>query len=303
MRTLTLIIALIAAPAWAKPPIVVTDIAPVHSLVAQVMGELDQPRLLLDGASDPHHFQMRPSQAHTLSEAELLIWMGPALTPWLERTHKTMAPSARSLSLLDTPKAPSRIEGSDAHVNDSSEHAHGDEHNSLDPHAWLDPLNAAFYLPIIASELAALDPANADVYTANAKMAAGKLETLHATLRPKLEPAKSMTLIATHDAYSYFLARYGLDLSGTLSDSAGNAPGAASIAVLQQDIAAAGKPVCVLQEPGTSAKAIVNLATTTPLKVVELDPMGRAHPAGPDLYAAMIRDLVDAMATCAEAAN
>ena len=52
-----------ATTARAEPPQVVTDIAPIHSLVSEVMGNLGKPALLLDAGSDPHHITLRPSQA------------------------------------------------------------------------------------------------------------------------------------------------------------------------------------------------------------------------------------------------
>ncbi|MDK2776005.1 MAG: zinc ABC transporter substrate-binding protein, partial [Tabrizicola sp.] len=56
-------LALTATPALAEVPRVVTDIPPVHALVAQVMGELGQPELLLAKGADEHDFQLKPSQA------------------------------------------------------------------------------------------------------------------------------------------------------------------------------------------------------------------------------------------------
>ena len=58
-----------ATPALAEVPQVVTDIPPVHSLVAQVMGDLGQPELLLAKGADEHDFQLRPSQAGAVAGA------------------------------------------------------------------------------------------------------------------------------------------------------------------------------------------------------------------------------------------
>ena len=44
---------------------------------------------------------MRPSEAATLDAAELVVWMGPGLTPWLTRAIGTLAGDARSLALLE----------------------------------------------------------------------------------------------------------------------------------------------------------------------------------------------------------
>ncbi|MEC8041367.1 MAG: zinc ABC transporter substrate-binding protein [Pseudomonadota bacterium] len=75
---------LTATTALADVPRVVTDIAPVHALVAQVMGDLGAPDLLVDPGSSPHSYAMRPSQARALEKADLVFWIGEPLTPWLE---------------------------------------------------------------------------------------------------------------------------------------------------------------------------------------------------------------------------
>lgn len=89
-----------ALPALADVPRVITDIVPVHSLVAQVMGDLGQPELLLDAGADAHSFQLRPSQAAALQEAGLIVWIGPEMTPWLERALDGIAADVPRLGLL-----------------------------------------------------------------------------------------------------------------------------------------------------------------------------------------------------------
>ena len=145
--------ALIAAtvPARAEVPAVVTDIAPVHSLVAQVMGDLGAPVLLLDRGADPHSFQLRPSQAAALSGADLVFWVGPELTPWLDRALQGTGNTGTAVSLL-------RVEGvtlrsyaggegedhddhADAHnheaarAHDDHGHDHGHDHGQAEAEA------------------------------------------------------------------------------------------------------------------------------------------------------------------------
>ena len=55
-----------SAPAFADAPKVVADIAPVHGLVSQVMGDLGTPDLLMRQGSSPHGYAMRPSEAAAL---------------------------------------------------------------------------------------------------------------------------------------------------------------------------------------------------------------------------------------------
>ena len=102
IRFLSLLCAL-PAVAQAEVPRVVTDIAPIHSLTAQVMGDLGTPDLLLPPGADPHDFALRPSDAEALTQADLVIWVGEGLTPWLEDPLETLAPQATRLELLAAP--------------------------------------------------------------------------------------------------------------------------------------------------------------------------------------------------------
>ena len=157
---LPLVAALLAPlPAWAEPPAVVTDIAPVHSLVSQVMAGVAEPTLLLDGVADPHSVSLRPSQARALENADLVIWVGDALTPWLGRALADLS-GAETIALLDHPATTLRDfvqvapEPHEANEDDHDDtHAHGDE--GVDPHAWLSPDNARGWLGALAEVLAA----------------------------------------------------------------------------------------------------------------------------------------------------
>jgi zinc transport system substrate-binding protein len=108
--------------AVADAPRVVTDIPPVHSLVAQVMGDLGTPELLLDRGASEHSFQLRPSQAAGLQDAGLVVWVGPELTPWLDTALEAAPDSVPRLALLT-------VEGTALRdYAEGAAHDHGDDH-------------------------------------------------------------------------------------------------------------------------------------------------------------------------------
>ncbi|MFN3208320.1 MAG: metal ABC transporter solute-binding protein, Zn/Mn family [Roseovarius sp.] len=92
--------ALLAGTALADAPRVATDIAPVHSLVARVMEGVGEPALVLAPGASPHEYSLRPSEAGALQEADVVFWIGPELTPWLEDALGTLAGDARSVGLM-----------------------------------------------------------------------------------------------------------------------------------------------------------------------------------------------------------
>ena len=85
----------------ADVPNVVADIAPVHSLVSMVMKGVGEPKLLIPQNASPHHYAMRPSEAKALQEANLVVYLGHDLAPWLEPLFETVAASAEPLDLSE----------------------------------------------------------------------------------------------------------------------------------------------------------------------------------------------------------
>ena len=169
------LLAVAGLPACAEVPEVVTDIPVIHSLVSQVMGDLAKPQLLLDQSADAHDFQLRPSQIRALNGADLIIWTGAEMTPWLARSLSDTG-EAQSLDLLHQQGTAIRTFGQtdlheagdhDSHDHDHGSHAHdhhgadedAHDHTGLDPHAWLDPDNAALWIGLISDALVAQDPA------------------------------------------------------------------------------------------------------------------------------------------------
>lgn len=287
------ILASLPLPAMAEVPQVITDIPPVQALVAQVMGDLGAPLLLLEKGADEHDFQLRPSQMQALSDADLVVWIGPELTPWLERALAGSA--ATTLPLLDQPGTETRGYGDvghDDHATETDDHGHG----NIDPHAWMDPANAALWLDLIAVELAKSDPDNATIYTANALAAKGQITALDAELTALLAPVKDRAFVTYHDAYGYFTAHYGLNAVGSVAMGDAAAPGAAHLADLQSTLAGV---TCVFPELQHDPALLLQLLDGTAARAGgALDPVGSGLEQGPDAYADLMRGLAVTLADC-----
>ncbi|MGH1331964.1 MAG: zinc ABC transporter substrate-binding protein [Paracoccaceae bacterium] len=293
-------------PALAEAPNVLADTPVTHSLVAQVMGELGTPNLLIERAIDPHHAQLRPSQARALAQADLFVWIGAPLTPWLENKVETLLPHGAAYALLEAPETKLLVfeEGDESGEDDGEEDGEEDDHNghdhsegALDPHAWLNPENARNWLGAIAAQLSKSDPQNAAVYAANAARAQVALEALTPELAATLAPAKARRYIASHDAFGYLTTRFNFEIAATITDGHANAPGAAGLAALRRLIESE-KVDCILAESGGTDPQAEQIAAETGLPMVALDPIGATFEAGPELYAAMMRSLAKQISTC-----
>lgn len=307
-RLLPLALGLMPLPALAETPRVVTDIPPVHALVAMVMGDLGQPELLLDRGANAHSFQLRPSQAAGLQGADLVVWVGPEMTPWLDRALDGIGGKAHRLALLAADGTHRQDFGATGghghddhghgHKAEKAGHDHDHAHEGLDPHAWLDPANARHWLGLIAGELAGHDPANAATYTANAAAAAERIAALDAQLAATLAPVQGKPFVVFHDAYGYFAAHYGLTVAGSIALGDAAAPGAGRLQELRADMVEGGI-LCAFPEASHDPKLVTTLVEGTSVRIGPvLDPAGSSLEPGPGLYEALLTGLADSIGTC-----
>jgi zinc transport system substrate-binding protein len=295
--------AFLASPVLADTPSVVTDIAPVHALVARVMQGIGSPELILRPGASPHGYALRPSDARAMQNADLIVWVGPSLTPWLENPLATLSESATQIHLMDLPGAtvlPNRTDAVFAESTDNGhDHGHDHDHDSSgdDPHLWLDPQNAKVWTTAIAGALAQADPENAPLYLNNAETARSELDQLIADIRETLAPVHDLRFTVFHDAFQYFEARFDLHSTGAISDSDAASPSAARIAVLRRE-AQAQAVTCVFTEPQFNADVVAAIFEGTGVATTVLDPMGSHLDIGPALYPQLMRDLARNIAAC-----
>lgn len=281
----TLFAALTSSAVRAAPPRVVATLAPVHSLVAQVMEGIGRPLLLLAGAGSPHGTTLRPSQMRALRRADIVFWVGAGFETFLARPLEAMANTSRIVTLTEYPGMdliPARPglgrEGNDAHI-------------------WLDPANAIRILGAAETALVAADGANAWRYRANGKRALARLTALDRELGTMLTAVQGIPYVVFHDAYRYFERRYRLSPVARIAVAPGRSPGAGRLTRIRRDIAA-GRIVCVFTEPQFPPKLATMLVAGTGARLGVLDPLGTGLPPGAAQYTGLMRNLARALVDC-----
>ena len=274
-------------------PAVAVDIPPVASLVRQVMGDLGQPRLIVPTGVSPHSYAMRPSQARTLQNADIVFWVGRDLTVGLARAIKALATNAVSVSLIDVPGITLL---SFRHGTTFETHGHN---NGTDPHVWLDPENARVWLEVIAAELAKLDPDNASSYLHRAQVGKDALTELIHHLSGQLARIRGRPFVVFHDAYQYFEHRFNIRATGSIVLSEASDPGPVRITEIR-DAVQNLEVNCVFAEPQFDLKLIATVIEGTDARSGMLDPLGVSLQAGPVLYSQLLRNLVRNLADCLE---
>lgn len=337
LPALALPIILISGVLKADAPNVVADIAPVHSLVSLVMKGIGQPQMLIPQNASPHHYAMRPSEAKALQEANLVVYLGEDLTPWLEPLFETVAASAEPLDLsevdgvlrLSYREGPvfgeqkghddhddheghdHEKEGHDDHEgHDHEKGGHDDhddhegrddhahhDHDGNDPHMWLDPTNALVWLDAIASELGHIDPKNAARYRANAKMAKEEISHEIHHIEDRLKSVKGEPFLVFHDAYQYFENRFGIFATGSIALSDASKPSAKRLQQLKHHFEEEGIH-CVLSEPQYPSELIDSVFGGFEPHIGVVDPIGVDLELGFGLYLQLLENVALGIAQC-----
>lgn len=310
-RTLLALAApLLLATAAAAEPQVVASIRPVHSLVAGVMQGVGEPVLLLSGAASPHDYSLRPSDARALENATAIFWVGEGLEAFLAKPLGTLAGDARIVALSEAegvvllPTRAGGIRHEEAHDEEphAEEHEHEDdhEHGAHDMHLWLDPDNAAAMVDAIVGALAAVDPANGTRYAANGRELRARLAALDEALREQLAPVADRPFVVFHDAYQYFVERYGLNEVGAITVDPQRRPGAQRLTAIRARLQELGA-ACVFAEPQFEPAVVDTVIEGSAARKGVLDPLGASLAAGPDQYFELLEGLAGALVACLDA--
>lgn len=304
--------------ALADSPKVIASLKPIHSLVAAVMGDTGTPELLVTGGASPHTFSLKPSQAASLTEADLIFWVDPTLEGFLIDPMANLAKEGASMSLLHT-EGMSLLEAREGgiweshHEGDDHGHGHVDEHegdhegdhedehgeeadhHTLDPHFWLDISNGIAAIAAIEEQLSKTYPDQAPAFAENASNLRDQLRLLDTELKAQLEPVGAQPYIVFHDAYQYFEERYDLSPAGSVTANPEVRPGARRISDLRE---ASSSAICAFAEPQFEARILQRLTEDEGVRLGYLDPLGSSLPAGPEQYAATLRALADSLSGC-----
>ena len=163
-------------------------------------------------------------------------------------------------------------EGEDHGDEEDEDEDHGEEeeghgHGGGDPHFWLDPIAAIFYIEVIRDALIEADPARADNYTANADAYIRQLRDLDAEIRETLAviPAEHRTLVSFHDAFGYFGARYDFEVIAFVGVHGGE-PTPGDIAGVIHEVEEEGLPA-IFGEPQFAEEALAAAAAEAGIEV------------------------------------
>jgi len=315
IHLISALIGLLAFSTLAKADLkVVTSIKPIHSLAGYIMDGVGSPGLIVDGYNSPHSFQLKPSHAKMLEQADIIFWIGEDLENFLEKPLATIAMKAKKIELLEINgikklkfRERNIFDEHDDHGHDAKKEEHDDDddhghdakkeehddheghgHGEYDPHIWLDPINAKVILNEITEHLIEDDSKNTTTYKSNLAKALAKIDKL--IIDVITETNTDLSYVVFHDAYQYYENRFNVNILGAMTVNPDVMPGAEQIHEIHEVIEH-DNVSCILSEPQFNPDIIKSIAKDTSVKTGVLDPLGANLKPGKNLYFDLIRNM------------
>lgn len=289
---------------------VVATTSVICDLTEQIAQDTIELTCLMDAGQDPHTYQAKPSDRQAIDEADLVLYDGYGFAPALIGLVDASTNSAPKVAVLEA-AVPDPLMGEahdhdhdhghdhaegEAHDHaDGEDHAHEEDHAEgeghhqeeekglvADPHIWHSADNNGAIAEVIATELAKVNPDQADVYAQNAAALTEQFAELDTWIQTQIEtiPAGNRKLVTTHDAFGYYADAYDIEVAGALSGlSTEEQPSARTLTSLVDQVKAAQVPA-IFAENTTNPDLINTVASNASVKVAE-QPLFVAGPGGP----------------------
>jgi ABC-type Zn uptake system ZnuABC Zn-binding protein ZnuA len=247
-------------------------------IVQQVGGDRISLTRLVGPDGDAHMYEPTPGDTRSLNAAAVVFENGLGFEPWLDRLYASSGSRARRVVVSEGIQPLTRETGG---------------RTETDPHIWHDVALASQMTMAVRDGLTQADPANAEIYAANAGAYLAQLQELDAWVIEQVGaiPAGQRVLVTSHDTFGYFARRYGFQILGSVLPTTTDAqPSAAQMAALAREIRAVGVPA-VFPENVATARLLERVASEARVGVAPLlysDALGGPETAG-STYVRMVQ--------------
>lgn len=219
---------------------------PAYDFARAAAGDLADVTLLLPPGAESHSYEPTPADILQVQRCDLFLYLGGESDAWVDTILSAVERRGETLRMIDCVDLleEETVEGMQGgHEHD---HEHDQEENrghlgevaGMDEHVWTAPRNAAAVTRTIGERLAALDPAHAGEYAANAEAYAKELEVLDQDFAAFFEERTDRTIVfGDRFPLRYFAEAYGLDYYAAFPGCGSQTePSAATVAFLTNKV-------------------------------------------------------------------
>lgn len=274
---------------------VITTIYPVTYFAERVGGESATVRSLAKPGVEAHDFEPSPRDIIDLRNADVFIYTSPAFEVWVEDALDTVGgDNLRVVATADLSGL--EIQGDHGHEDEEN---HGD---GIDPHVWLNPLEAIGQVRTIQAAFSEVDAAGTELYAANADALVAELQALDTDIAAALNSCALDHMVVSHEAYGHLAERYNIEQIGLADLSAEFETTPRRIADIIEQIQELGISY-ILQEPILSDDLAQTVSDETGAEILPMHPIESLTPAeldAGDTYFTVMRRNLESLKTALE---
>lgn len=273
-------------------PKVLASIKPLQLIAADLMAGIAVPELLIPANVSPHHFTLRPSDIRKMTDARLVLWVGPQMETYLTNFLGQLDGQATVVEVAALSGVVLHRPGGEF-ASESEPRAD----DRYDPHLWLNTQNARLVAEQIIQQLMTLDPKNQSRYQANLSRFVSSIDVLDKTTRTDMERLKDGRYAVYHDGLQYFERQFGLQHQFVLVPDHEIQPGIRHILDIRSRLDEL-RPTCLLEDVNSNDSTTETVFGGYPVNRVRVDALGDAISPGSGSYAQLIGNLAQAINTC-----
>lgn len=181
---------------------------PMYFLASEIAGDKGSVISMVPAGAEPHDWEPTPKMVIELSKADMLIYNGAEMEPWIDkilpninRGKTKIIDASGGIELLKSKK----------HEEEEEQNGENQEHGIYDPHIWVSPIRALQQAQTIYEALVEIDPENSEYYGKNMAELDSKLTKLDKDIRDASKSFKSNVIVVSHEAFGYFANDYWLE--------------------------------------------------------------------------------------------
>ncbi len=204
LLTIVMLLGVSGAPAQSHRPLkVMTTLFPLQEFALAVGGEYVQAEMIIPPGFEPHAWEPKPSDLAKITRADVFIFIGPSMEPWVSPLLK--AARGSQLKVVEAGEGLLRLKSPQRR---GAGHDHPED---ADPHVWLDFALDQKIVDSISAAFSEKDSGNASRFRANAEIYKSNLDRLDKKFQSALSTCRRREIVlGGHSAFSYLASRYGL---------------------------------------------------------------------------------------------
>ncbi len=170
----------------------VTTFTVIADMARNVAGDAAIVESITKPGAEIHNYSPTPGDIQRAQDAKLILWNGLNLETWFERFFQNLK------------GVPGVVVSKGVEPMGIGE---GPYKGKPNPHAWMSPSAGLIYVDNIRDAFVKYDPANAEIYKANAEAYKKKLRDTIGPIRAKLDeiPEDRRWLVSSEGAFSYLI--------------------------------------------------------------------------------------------------